>query len=71
MTRKSERELERVLDDLGPTRGNASISDYLWANLKDYHEGEEALNAAEKALLENPERHLSEDALQKLDLPTE
>jgi len=71
VTRKTERELERALDDLAPTHGDASVTDYLWASVKDYHQGEEALTPAEKALLENPERHLSDDAQQKLDLDTE
>jgi hypothetical protein len=59
MTRKSKREIERSLDDLDGTE-TFSLQEYMWANLKDYHDGD--LSSAERRLVDNPEAHLTEAA---------
>jgi len=64
MTRKSKREIEQSIDDLDES-GPFSLQDYLWADLKDYYDGD--LSADERRLLENPEEHLSKAAKRQAD----
>jgi hypothetical protein len=63
MTRKSKREIERSIDDLDES-GPFSLQDYLWADLKDFYDGD--LSADERRLLENPGEHLSPTAKRQL-----
>lgn len=64
MTRKSKRELEQRLEDLGAT-GRFGMEDYLLANLKGAHDAD--LSAGERRLLENPEAHLPASDVQRLE----
>lgn len=59
MTRRSRRELEQAVDDMAPADGWADVDDLMWANLKDYYDGD--LTPREQRLLEDPESHLTEE----------
>lgn len=66
MTRRSLRELEREVAEMGAERDGVDIQAWVWANLKDYYDGR--LSAAERRLLERPEEYLSPAAKRRLDL---
>jgi len=60
MTRRSKRELERAVDDLGPAPGEATFQELWMASLKRGAGAD--LSAYEQRLLDDPEQHLSERA---------
>jgi hypothetical protein len=64
MTRRSKRGIEQAVDDLGES-GEFTIQEYLLASLKNYYDGH--LSERERALLENPETHLSASAVRRLE----
>jgi len=65
MPRKSKREIERGLDELGGSE-QLTVQDYMWADLKDYHGGR--LTPAERCLLEDPAAFLSPAAQRQIGL---
>ncbi|MGB9931562.1 hypothetical protein [Haloarcula amylolytica] len=64
MTRRSKREIDRALDDLGPPPGESTLQQLWIASLK--RGGGAELSAYEQRLLEEPEQHLSEQAQRRL-----
>mgnify|MGYP000218170027 CR=1 FL=1 len=68
MTRKSKREIERALDDIGAPE-TFDVQALLWADLKDYHGGH--LSPGERRLLDEPEVHLTPSARGRVQTPAE
>lgn len=64
MTRKSRREIEREINDLGESEA-FTLQDYLWADLKNAYDGR--LSRGERRLLDDPAANLSPVAARKLD----
>lgn len=64
MTRKSKREVERGIDDLDASE-EFTLSDYMWASLKDYYDG--PLTHGERQLVDNPENRLPASELRHLE----
>jgi len=64
MTRKSKREIDRALDNLGPPPGESTLQQLWIASLK--RETGTDLSAYEQRLLDEPDQHLSEQARRRL-----
>ncbi|MDS0220888.1 hypothetical protein NDI54_05905 [Haloarcula sp. S1AR25-5A] len=64
MTRRSKREIDRALDDLGPVPGESTLQQLWIASLKRERDAE--LSAYEQRLLDEPRQHLSEQGRRRL-----